>query len=480
MTFPEQRRRSRFGQRTAVVIIEKDGAHSMKAHTPTRRDFIRFTLSASSLPLLPALGFASNPAADRTAWYREAKFGMFIHWGPYSLASVEASWPIMTPAPGGISEAEYRALPKRFNPSNFDPNAWIDLARAAGQEYMVLTTKHHDGFCMFDSSYTDYKITNTPYGKDIVKQLAVACEARNMPLGFYYSPPDMHHAGFRNTSRLSRDNWSGEPDRPEWPLYLDYMQLQLTELLTKYGPIALIWFDGLNHQEKYDGGRFLRLIHDLQPATLVNDRIGVPGDFVTPEQFIPAAIPTKGVRFSGTDQSVQKELKPVIPRAEDFQLWETCMTINQTWAYNAHDHDFKSAQALIRALVEVASRGGNFLLNVGPQPDGAIQPEFQDRLRAIGDWITVNGEAIYGTTYGPIQGMNSLRSTAKRETVFLHIFDWPSSPLKIQGLERKVIAARLLANGQAMKFRQTAEAVEVELPFRAPDPSASVVALRTL
>jgi alpha-L-fucosidase len=405
---------------------------------------------------------------------------MFIHWGPYSLASVEASWPIMTPTPGGISEAEYRALPKRFNPSRFDPNAWIDVARAAGQEYMVFTTKHHDGFCMFDSSYTDYKVTNSPYGKDIVKQLAKACDARSMPLGFYYSPPDMHHTGFRDTSKLASENWQGEPDRPEWSLYLDYMQLQLTELLTKYGPVALIWFDGLDHQEKYDGARFLRLIKELQPATLVNDRIGVPGDYVTPEQFIPTAIPTKGVQFFATEQSVQKELKPGVPRPEDFQLWETCMTINQTWAYNAHDQDFKSVQYLIRALVEVASRGGNFLLNVGPQPDGTIQPEFQDRVRAIGDWIAVNGEAIYGTTYGPIQGMSSLRSTAKRETVFLHIFDWPSSPLKIEGLQTKVIAAHLLANGQAMKFHQIGEAVEIELPSRAPDQSVSVVALGTL
>ncbi|HVW77275.1 MAG TPA: alpha-L-fucosidase [Alloacidobacterium sp.] len=445
-----------------------------------RRQFIRSAFAASSLAFMPGFSFGSDLTNERTAWYRDAKFGMFIHWGPYSLASVEASWPIMVPKAGGISEADYRALPKRFNPAKFDPDAFVDLARAAGQEYMVFTTKHHDGFCMFDSSYTDYKITNTPYGKDIVKQLSDACGRRDMRLGFYYSPPDMHHPAFRDTTKLARENWNGEPDRPEWPLYLDYMQLQLTELLTQYGPCALIWFDGLHHQEKYQGQRFLDLIHKLQPPTLVNDRIGVPGDYVTPEQFIPKAIPAKNAHFSATDQSVQKQLSPGIPKPEDFQLWETCMTINDTWAYNAHDHNYKSAQTLIRGLVEVASRGGNFLLNVGPQPDGVIQSEFQDRLRAIGDWMSVNGESIYGTTYGPIQGIDSLRTTQKRNTIYAHIFDWPSAPLNMEQLNAKVLSVRMLADGQPLKFNQSDKNLTIELPSRAPDPDASVIAIRTL
>jgi alpha-L-fucosidase len=452
----------------------------VSADLTARRDFIKLALSASSLSFMPALGFASTLADDRTAWYREAKFGMFIHWGPYSLASVEASWPIMKPTPGGITEAEYRELPKRFNPTKFDPQAFVDLARAAGQQYMVFTTKHHDGFCMFDTSYTDYKITNTPYAKDIVAQLSAAARQADMPLGFYYSPPDMHHTGFRDTSRLSKDNWNGEPTRPEWPLYLDYMELQLTELLTSYGPVALIWFDGLHHQEKYGGVRFLDWIRKLQPATLVNDRIGVAGDYQTPEQFIPNAIPTKDVHISGVDPSIQDKLKPTIPRPEDFQLWETCMTINNTWAYNMHDRQYKSAQFLIRALVEVASRGGNFLLNVGPQPDGVIQPEFQERLCAIGDWLAVNGDSIYDTTYGPVQRMASARTTAKGKRVFVHVFDWPSSTFGVDGLEAKVISAHLLASGQPLKFRQTEGKLQIDLPPQAPDPSASVIALRTL
>lgn len=452
----------------------------MSAYLMNRRDILRAGLGAASLSLLPRLGLGLDPEEERTAWYRDAKFGMFIHWGPYSLASVEASWPIMVPKPGGITEAEYRALPSRFNPTKFDPDAWIDLARTAGQQYMVFTTKHHDGFCMFDSSYTDYKITKTPYGKDIVKQLSAACDARAMHLGFYYSPPDMHHPDFRDTSKPASVNWHGEPDRPEWPIYLQYMQLQLTELLTRYGPVVLVWFDGLNNQEKYDGRRFLKLIHTLQPATLVNDRIGVPGDYVTPEQFVPAAIPTKQVHFNAVDQSVNQKLKPGIPAPEDFQLWETCMTINNTWAYNEHDHDYKSSQFLIRSLVEVASRGGNFLLNVGPRPDGTIQPEFQERLRAIGDWISVNGDSIYGTTYGPVQGVKEIRTTAKRETVFVHIFDWPSASLHVPDFSRKIIAAHLLATGQPLTYRQSEAGLQINLPSRAPDVDVNVVALRTL
>jgi alpha-L-fucosidase len=388
---------------------------------------------------------------------------MFIHWGPYSLASVEASWPIMTPKPGGITEAEYVELPKRFNPDKFDARALVNLARSAGQQYMVFTTKHHDGFCMFDSSYTNYKITKTAYGKDIVQQLSSACKEAGMPLGFYYSPPDMHHPGFRDTSKPASTNWNGEPMRPEWPLYLDYMQLQLTELLTRYGPVVLIWFDGLNDQQKYDGRRFLELIRRLQPATLVNDRIGVLGDYVTPEQFIPTGIPTKDVRFNAVDTSINEKLKSVVPKPEDFQLWETCMTINNQWAYNANDRDFKSSQFLIRGLVEVASRGGNFLLNVGPRPDGTIQPEFQERLRAIGEWLSVNGDSIYGTTYGPVQGMASIRTTAKDNKIFVHVFDRPSAALEISGIKPRVLSVHLLASGQSLKFSQTEDSLTLDL-----------------
>ena len=192
---------------------------------------------------------AADLQQERLRRFSEAKFGMFIHWGPYSLASVEASWPIMIPGKWGISETDYRALPQKFNPVEFDARSWVRLAKAAGQRYMVFTSKHHDGFCMFDSQFTDYKITQTPYGKDIVAELAEAARAEGMPLGFYYSPPDMNHPAFRDTTKLSSTNWQGEPQRPEWPLYLDYMELQVRELLTRYGEVFVVWFDGLGNKK---------------------------------------------------------------------------------------------------------------------------------------------------------------------------------------------------------------------------------------
>jgi alpha-L-fucosidase len=403
---------------------------------------------------------------------------MFIHWGPYSVASVEASWPIMRPSQQfPISEQEYRALPQRFNPSRFDPDDWVSLAKAAGQRYMVFTSKHHAGFCMFDSAYTNYKITETPYQKDIVAQLAQSCRRHNMPLGFYYSPPDMNHPAFRDTSEPASKNRDGEPTRDVWPIYLHYMELQLRELLTRYGDVVLIWFDGLYNQRKFDGYRMQQVIHDLQPETLINNRIGIPGDFETPEQFLPASIPVRGNTLDFNHKNAGT--KPgEVPSPEDFRLWETCMTINNTWAFNKNDRDFKSAQHLIRTLVEVASKGGNFLLNVGPGPDGAIQSEFVDRLQAIGSWLAVNGEAIYGTTYGPLQSLSFGRTTAKGDNIYLAIFDWsPQEKIRIPGLSRKATSVKLLAGDRPGPFQHDGSALVLDTAGVARDPNATVFRL---
>lgn len=401
--------------------------------------------------------FAAAPEERRR--YFDYRFGMFIHWGPYSQASVEASWPIMRPNPktiNFISETDYRRLPETFNPVKFDPKAWVRLAKAAGQRYIVFTSKHHDGFAMFDSAYTRYKITNTPYKKDIVAQLAQACREEGMPLGFYYSPPDMDHPGFRDTAKPSSANWNGEPWRAEWFLYLDYMEAQLRELLIRYGDVLVIWFDGLGHQEKYDGLRFHKLIRELQPGAVINNRIGVSGDFDTPEQFVPKSV-------SGTSRP-----------------WETCMTINRTWAYNKHDTNYKPATQLIRTLVDVTSKGGNFLLNVGPTPEGSIQPEFEERLLVIGEWMKTNGEAIYGTTSGPLQGLPFGRTTAKGKTVYLHVFDWPAGGnLELNGLTAPVASVRLLKGSQSLKFTQRNGRLAIDAPAQAPDPHATVIAVTT-
>jgi alpha-L-fucosidase len=425
---------------------------------------------------------AQQSEAERTAWYRAAKFGMFIHWGPYSLASVEASWPIMRPAAQwNITEPEYVSLYKRFNPTQYDPKAWVELAKQAGQRYMVITTKHHDGFCMFDTALTDYKITRTPYGKDVLAMLAKAAQEGGMPLGFYYSPPDMHHPGYRDTSKLVKDTWQGDPSRPEWAAYLNYMEGHLRELLTKYGPVAVLWFDGLGHLEKYQGQRFVDLVHELQPACLMNDRVGADGDFVTPEQEIPDRIPTKSAATSQPDAAgFQASAPATVPPPEDFQLWETCMTINDTWAYNKHDQHFKSAKALIQDLANVASKGGNFLLDVGPTPEGTIQPEFVERLQAMGKWLRVNGDSIYGTTYGPWQNLPFGKTTAKGKTIYLHVFDWPSKPeLETPGLKARVSRVTLLATGRKVQFKQEKGRLTIAVPATAPDPYDSVLQIDT-
>ncbi len=434
----------------------------------------RFLLLLFILLQWPAV--AEDPAAERIRRFNDCKFGMFIHWGPYSLASVEASWPLMRPEAGTLSEADYRSLPARFNPVRFDPKAWVKLAKAAGQRYMVFTSKHHDGFAMFDSAFTEYKITRTPYGKDIAAMLAKAAHDEVLPFGFYYSPPDMHHAAYRDTAKPSRENWKGEAFRPEWPLYLSYMELQLRELLTRYGDLFVIWFDGLGLHEKWDGVRFHKMIRELQPRCLINNRIGPMGDYATPEQRLPKGIPTrhsKVANFSPRDEALAAEP----PKPEDFQPWETCMTINGTWAYNRNDLRYKSTTELIRTLIDAASKGGNFLLNVGPTPEGAIQPEFEERLLAMGEWLKANGESIYGTTYGPLQSLPFGRTTAKGRTVYAHVFDWPSASLEIAGLKHRVRQVSLLASKKPLKFTQEGDRLRIDTTSVTPNLHATVLAL---
>jgi len=311
-----------------------------------------------------------------------------------------------------------------------------------------------------------------------VKQLSEACQRQKMPLGFYYSPPDMNHPAFRDTSKPAAENWNGEPTREAWPIYLSYMEMQLRELLTRYGDVALIWFDGLYNQRKFDGYRMQRAILEQQPNTLINNRIGIPGDFETPEQFLPASIPVKG-NYLDFDHKDPGTKPGYIPTPEEFRLWETCMTINGTWAYNKNDRDFKTAGQLVRTLVEVASRGGNFLLNVGPGPDGTIQPEFTERLQAIGKWLDRNGESIYGTTYGPLQGLGGVRTTARGRDVFLHVFDWPGESLELpgQGLP-KFRSSSLLATNQPLSFDQSDSRLIIKLPAEPQDSDVTVIRLR--
>jgi alpha-L-fucosidase len=461
-------------------------------------------------------------APDRLAWWNQAKFGLFIHWGPCAVAGVEASWPIMFPEAvpvlfgpqPTIREADYMALAERFNPTAFDASEWVRLAQAAGMRYLVFTSKHHDGYCLFDAPGTDYKVTAGPFGRNVVAELAQACGQAKLPLGLYYSPPDLHHPGYRDTSKLAVKNWLGQPERPEWGAYLDYMEGHLRKLLTDYGPVAILWFDGLFGQEHYDPERFHRLVHALGPATLVNDRLGPSlGDYVTPEQFVPTGIPVRrppagppsrsarllgkalavGLRSAVVRRFVARNMKTALdkgaklgnipvalyPAPEAFQPWETCMTLNRTWAYNPHDAAWKSTKEVVHTLVEVASRGGNLLLNVGPDPEGTFPPEAVERLQGVGRWLAVNGEAIYGTTYGAVQGLVALRTTSKGDMLYAHVLNWPANGrVLLPRLERRVQEVRSLATGRVLPFEDRGEIIAISGPKKPPDALASVLALR--
>lgn len=459
---------------------------------------------------------------SRLQWYLDAKFGLFIHWGAYTVAGAEASWPIMAPrlseamfcTPSLVLEEEYIKLPDRFNPKDFNADEWVRIAQEAGMKYIVITAKHHDGFCMFDAPGTDYKITSTPFGRDICMELAEACQRAGMRLGFYYSPPDMHHFGYRNTTKPSTKNWLGEPNRKEWSDYLDYMESHLRKLLTDYGEVSIIWFDGLCNHAKYDTQRFHNLIHDLSPGTLINDRLGDDYDYVTPEQFIPTkGIPVKsGKPPSGDGIESEKFFRTVLtlfkipiirgwvkrqmrkyaagtldlaplaqenyPSPKHFQPWETCMTIGQTWAYNPDEKEWKSPQKLISNLSTVVGHGGNFLLNVGPTDLGKFPPEAIERLGYIGKWMAINSKAVYDTEYTPYNNIEWGTVTHKKDKVFLHVISWPlDEKLAISNFPQKVTGVSL-PDGSALNFTQKDNNLEISIPKNAPDDSVSILTVQ--
>ena len=349
-------------------------------------------------------GANQDPRLD---WWREAKFGMFIHWGVYAIPAGVwkgehipgiGEW-IMLRAE--IPIAEYEKLAPQFNPVKYDADEIVKLAKAAGQKYIVLTSKHHDGFCMYGSAETDYNIVDaTPYGKDILKDLADACAREGLKLGLYYSQTQDWHQpdGFGNT-------WDFNEDEQDFADYIDnYVKPQVREILSDYGPIAIIWFDTPRIIARHQSQELLELVHELQPDCLVCGRLGNKlGDYATAQ-----------------DNAIPPDLQAQID-------WETPATINDTWGFKTHDHNWKSTTQLIRNLVEIVSKGGNYLLNIGPDAEGAIPQPSVERLQAMGAWLDVHDEAIYGTTPGPIQGLDCCRTTQTDDAIYLHVFDWPAS-----------------------------------------------------
>jgi alpha-L-fucosidase len=410
----------------------------------SRLQMLALALAVAPHPAIAQEHVAAETRAQqdaRMSWWREARFGMFVHWGPVSLKGTEIGWS-RDPGPNGarggsIPAAEYDALYEQFNPTRFDARRWVAVAQSAGMKYVVFTTKHHDGFCEFDSALTDYKITSpkSPFHRDVVKELADACHAAGMRLGFYYSQPDEHHPDYR-TQHHAR--------------YVEYLHGQVAELLTNYGRVDVLWFDGLGGSaEDWRADELFPRMRKLQPGLIVNDRCGLPADFDTPEQTIG--------RFQNT------------------RAWETCMTICNQWAWKPGD-EMKSLEQCIRTLVRCAGGDGNLLFNVGPMPSGEIEPRQVARLEEMGEWLAKFGASIYGTRGGPIRPGAWGCTTSKGNTLYVHVFEWSGEGLRLPALDRKVLSATLLTGGFAGLHQDESG---IELRVAAPDrrPIDTIVAL---
>jgi alpha-L-fucosidase len=372
-----------------------------------------------------------------------------------------------------IPVAEYEPLAQQFNPVKFNADEFVGIAKNAGMKYIVITSKHHDGFCLWDSEVTDYDIIDaTPFKRDILKELSKACKKQGIKLCFYHSIMDWHHPDAQRP--FYPDYNDGKKSNPNFARYVEnYMKPQLKELITKYGPLGVLWFDGewIKDWTEPQGKDLYNYVQALQPNILINNRVGkgrkgmeglnksdqeYAGDFGTPEQQIPAT------GLPGVD-------------------WESCMTMNDTWGYKSYDENWKSSKDLLQKLADIASKGGNFLLNVGPTADGLIPDASVERLTAIGNWMKVNSESIYGTTASPLGKLPWGRCTAKPGKLYLHVFDWPTNlRLEVPGLKNQVKKAYLLSDKKRTTLsvrRELKDKIAVRIPREAPDAVNTVVVL---
>ncbi len=426
------------------------------------------------------------PDSARMKWWEEARFGMFIHWGVYAQfggvyrgheqARGGAEW-IMNRSK--IPVDEYQAMAQQFNPTAYNPDEWVRMAKDAGMKYLIITAKHHDGFALFETKASKWNMVDaTPYGKDVLKPLAEACRKYGVKLGFYYSQAqDWNNPGGSAARKLMREGWPN-PDstnidaytlahhghwdpKQETASFNDYIKNvsvpQVKELLSNYGDIAVLWWDTPTNMTD-EAANMLQEQLALQPNIITNDRLkrpNFPGDTKTPEQKIPDWSELEG------------------------KHWETCMTMNGTWGYRTSDQKWKSAETLIRNLVDIASKGGNYLLNVGPKPDGSFPQESIERLAVIGKWMKTNSEAIYATKSSPLQpfewGRCTMKEDGNRTYLYISVFDWPKNGVVELPVTNKVLKASLLADGRVLKVKKNAAGIGISVPEQAIDAVATVI-----
>ena len=424
------------------------------------------TAAGAANPTAPVSrgGEDARATQARLGWWSEARFGMFIHWGLY--AQDGCFWK----GQDGTSEhmmrhlkipiAEYEKIANDFNPVKFNADEWVSAAKAAGMKYLIITSKHHDGFAMYESKSDSYNIVaRTPFKRDPIKELAAACRRQGLRFGVYYSlGRDWHDPDVPTRDGYRSNTWDF-PDETskDFAKYFERkVKPQITELLTRYGPIAVLWFDTPEKISKAQSQELVDLIHRLQPGCIINARVGNRlGDYAVQEQKIP--------------------------EIGDPKPWETCMTLNGHWGYHKMDQKWKPTEALVRHLVEVVSKGGNFLLNVGPTGEGVIPEPSVVRLKEVGEWMQINGEAIYGTTASPFKqtlpwGCCTKKSTAAGTTLYLHVFDWPTDGrLVLPGLKKQVSSVRLLAGGLQLKTGSDPDGLVINVPKAAPDQISSTI-----
>ncbi len=395
------------------------------------------------LGLLCIAGFAANAGQSSTkpsvspAWpkaepaavrhWQALRFGMFIHFGPVSLTGHEISWSRGVETPIAVYDNLYR----RFDPTNFNARQWVRIAKAAGMKYIVLTTKHHDGFCLWNTKYTDYNIMHTPFHRDILAELSKACRRQHVAFGAYYSVCDWHNPDFPLTSP------GGKVKRAKSDLdaYNRYLLAQIKELIVNYGPLITIWND-VPEMFKGRGAQTIKLARSLQPDILINNRTGDGGDYDTPEQHVG--------------------------KYQEDRPWETCMTLCRQWSWKPNDK-MKSLQECIQILVSCAGGDGNLLLNVGPMPDGRIEPRQVERLKEIGAWLHKNGQSIYRTRGGPWKPTGSYASTRRGNTIYLHVLRWQGDSIELPDIPREIRSARVL-HGRRVKVAHLDGELRLTLP----------------